>query len=1401
MTSINKKDVEYDTYLLLLQEKNRIVKKLSKDIKQMELEKKEQGFTLYVNGANTTLKSRPKKVLNTVKENERAKTSCLQQENIQKPVINDESLRVKTAPENNRRNWAQHSLQLRTDFGEKMIVNAPDILTGNYSEDFDALDESYGASKNDSDKEPLTTLRTSLITNDTTHQRMTSDFVPSCMHQLKNVPQESGDDVSSSSIDEDIGSGSLPFTGDDVWKSKDMIVLEFAPKDLSGKHFYSAKANRMSQFHTDSNEHSKAVLHAVETENDNVRRMTRSNLKVSSVAVSVATSLPHATETNAFKSQVGAQSSETFYEFNDNQKRRVCKAEVTHFDDFHRFSSLSDHDREKVVARVLEMRPSQQKKLLKELDMIEKIALSLTKPDDVLLSDHKKTASSLHSSLMPLKISQCEDHSVIEVNMKVISNWGHPKRLGLTEIQFIDMDNRRLQIKPEDIIVYGAIDSNGDIGSLINGKFKTTKDCNMWSCATDPNRPLEFFFTLRKHDDTIADLALSKMKIWNYNRNLNDLCLGIKDVLIFVSGELVYDGQIEKGCGNQVYDYHQAIDLQGIIQPNSKKTDIVVYDYDGSDDVESEIASVCGKSKIYQTAKPQWLCSTDLKDPLLLAPSSFENKSLQLTTDLDTWQNQGREDLPTVLDKSSPDNRGECASQLESTGTEDETGETWTPTSMFDRAEINLEESWTSLHEFDKHQRGRISVDMEGDVMDEYLSKSSVSKNMNDESISEDNWADNDDFVIPELPTGSELLINIRSTWGDKHYVGLTGIELFNSLGKPIYIKKVFANPADINVLQGYDKDPRVVGNLFDGVNRTRDDTHMWLAPYTKDKNHIITIYFEKCKIAFVRIWNYNKSRIHSYRGAKDIEIALDNKLIFKGEITKACGGISGTPKSFGDTILFTTDETILEAVSKYDNTYEGEGYSLDDEIQLHTARPKTADDGLEGRPFTTALSRGETTDSKTDIVRQIIQADDCNVYKGQRLKLNFTDTWGDMHYLGLTGLEVIGKNGIKLPLSLSLIDANPCDLTHLPGCEDDVRTLDKLIDGHNITTSDDHMWLIPYTKGSHHFVDINFGKLVCISGIRIWNYNKSAEDSYRGAKLMRIFLDGKEVSPKDGFLIRKAPGSSYFDFAQEVNFSQNCQASTITSYRKQANENQPSTRLNTIVKKTADYDCIPVPRGFIYQFHLISSWGDPYYIGLNGLEFFDEHGEKIGIENKNISAFPDSINVLEEECNDVRTPDKLIDGFNETIDGSHMWLAPILPNVINRVYVIFDQPVSVSMIKLWNYGKTSSRGVKDFGLYVDDLLVYNGTLDRVNPFAQGTLPTAYVSQGYHTILFTSNQEIQQNDNSKQDLQDVQMTNDKKVVAHFMDFGSSQPKKAIDQSLRPTTSVTRATSNGQQLGK
>lgn len=59
-------------------------------------------------------------------------------------------------------------------------------------------------------------------------------------------------------------------------------------------------------------------------------------------------------------------------------------------------------------------------------------------------------------------------------------------------------------------------------------------------------------------------------------------------------------------------------------------------------------------------------------------------------------------------------------------------------------------------------------------------------------------------------------------------------------------------------------------------------------------------------------------------------------------------------------------------------------------------------------------------------------------------LQLNFTASWGDLHYIGLTGLEVVGKDGQALPIYPHQLSASPRDLNDLPEYTEDSRTLDK---------------------------------------------------------------------------------------------------------------------------------------------------------------------------------------------------------------------------------------------------------------------------------------------------------------------------------------------------------------------
>ena len=43
-------------------------------------------------------------------------------------------------------------------------------------------------------------------------------------------------------------------------------------------------------------------------------------------------------------------------------------------------------------------------------------------------------------------------------------------------------------------------------------------------------------------------------------------------------------------------------------------------------------------------------------------------------------------------------------------------------------------------------------------------------------------------------------------------------------------------------------------------------------------------------------------------------------------------------------------------------------------------------------------------------------------------------DTWGDANYIGLTGLQVVGRGGVAVALTDAQLTATPRDLNEIPG-------------------------------------------------------------------------------------------------------------------------------------------------------------------------------------------------------------------------------------------------------------------------------------------------------------------------------------------------------------------------------
>ena len=345
-------------------------------------------------------------------------------------------------------------------------------------------------------------------------------------------------------------------------------------------------------------------------------------------------------------------------------------------------------------------------------------------------------------------------------------------------------------------------------------------------------------------------------------------------------------------------------------------------------------------------------------------------------------------------------------------------------------------------------------------------------------------------------------------------------------------------------------------------------------------------------------------------------------------------------------------------------------------------------------------------------------------------------------------------------------------------------------------------MWLIPFTPGASHLLQFDLLAPTSVAAVRLWNYNKSAEDATRGAKRILLMLDGRLVSPDCGFVLRKAPGHAMFDFGQTITMEE-ALTQTRWSLPRSLNES-PKSLAHSLARLHPMCDAPCLPRGLTVSFMLAASHGDLYYIGLNGIKMFDELGNEVILQPQQIVAVPGSINELpevrERGGGDCRTPDKLVDGVNDTWDAQHLWLAPLAKEGTNRIFVLFDSPVTLSMIQIWNYSRTPSRGVSEVHVAVDGLYVHMGYLRPAPDADRRDLGKSFVQ----SIMLGPCEEGNVDRESiaaPQVEQHVVLVNERRVVGGaqiLQQEKSSQPSafqqqapssSAPTESFRPSTSV------------
>jgi hypothetical protein len=85
--------------------------------------------------------------------------------------------------------------------------------------------------------------------------------------------------------------------------------------------------------------------------------------------------------------------------------------------------------------------------------------------------------------------------------------------------------------------------------------------------------------------------------------------------------------------------------------------------------------------------------------------------------------------------------------------------------------------------------------------------------------------------------TARSIRVEFDNTWGDRDYVGLSGIEVIGIDGKPIpIVAKFLSFDASSDMFGASGNGSRKVDNVVSGINNTANDGFMWLAPLPFEK-------------------------------------------------------------------------------------------------------------------------------------------------------------------------------------------------------------------------------------------------------------------------------------------------------------------------------------------------------------------------------------------------------------------------------------------------------------------------------------------------------------------------------------------------------------------------------------
>ena len=172
----------------------------------------------------------------------------------------------------------------------------------------------------------------------------------------------------------------------------------------------------------------------------------------------------------------------------------------------------------------------------------------------------------------PLTINEIEEKSDTMIYkghsfvINIISNWGNKKKVGMTEIELFDMNNRKIKINNIKIKGIDGNNSHENISRLYNNKIHTINDNEMWSMDISKRNIfsnfLNIYLYIYANIDNNKPLmeSINYILIWNYNGW--EVNKGVKKIEIFKDEYIYFSGIIPRGDHTLLQEHLYKIKLK-----------------------------------------------------------------------------------------------------------------------------------------------------------------------------------------------------------------------------------------------------------------------------------------------------------------------------------------------------------------------------------------------------------------------------------------------------------------------------------------------------------------------------------------------------------------------------------------------------------------------------------------------------------------------------------------------------------------------------------------------------------------------------------------------------------------------------------------------------------------------